>query len=152
MHRRSVEIWVGFIAAIAMAVLFIVAMKSGNIAKFSRSGGYSVEARFDNVGGLKVRSAVKMAGVNIGHVASIDFDGDSFEAVVTVNILSNYDRIPADTSASIFTDGLLGEQYIALEPGGEDAALTDNSTINLTQSALILEQLIGQFLYNKASQ
>jgi len=138
--------------ALGLAALLVLAMKVSNLSALTEGEGYRVMARFDNVGGLKVRSPVKMAGVLIGRVVGIRFDSKDYQAVVTMAIRPEYDRIPADTSASIFTAGLLGEQYVGLEAGGEEKYLGQGDEIGLTQSAVVLEQLIGQFLYSKGSK
>ena len=151
-NRRAIETWVGVFAVAGMAALFMLAMKVSNIAAFSGDGGYSVTARFDNIGGLKVRSPVSMAGVRVGRVADIKFDNQTYEAVVTMNIDRQYDRLPKDTSASILTSGVLGENYVGLEAGARDSFLKDGDEIKITQSALVLENLIGQFLVNQAQQ
>lgn len=152
LHSRTVEIWVGLFVAAGLAALFMLAMKVSNLTVVSEGEGYNVTARFENISGLKVRSPVTMAGVRIGRVTGIGFDPQTFEAVVTLHIDGKYNELPADTSASIFTAGLLGEQYVGLEPGGDMEVLKDGSEITLTQSALILEQMIGQFLFSKASE
>lgn len=152
LQSRTVEIWVGLFIAAGMAALFMLAMQVSNLTVVNTDEGYDVTARFENISGLKVRAAVTMAGVRIGRVTEIGFDPRTFEAVVTMHISNQYDQLPSDTSASIFTAGLLGEQYVGLEPGGEMEVLKDGSEIMLTQSALILEQLIGQFLFSKASE
>lgn len=152
MHSRTVEIWVGLFIAAGMAALFMLAMQVSNLTEVSSDEGYAVTARFENISGLKVRSPVTMAGVRVGRVTDIGFDPRTFEAVVTMRISNDYNQLPADTSASIFTAGLLGEQYVGLDAGGDMEFLEDGSEIALTQSALILEQLIGQFLFSKASE
>ncbi len=152
MHSRTVEIWVGLFIAGGMAALFMLAMQVSNLTVVSNDEGYAVTARFENISGLKVRSPVTMAGVRVGRVTDIGFDPQTFEAVVTMRISNDYNQLPADTSASIFTAGLLGEQYVGLDAGGDMEFLEDGSEIILTQSALILEQLIGQFLFSKASE
>ena len=152
MESRSVEIAVGAFVAIGFAALLMLAMKVSNLSEIGGRTGYEVTARFDNIGGLKVRSVVSMAGVRIGRVSAISFDDRTYEAVVTLTIEPKYNRIPTDSTASIFTAGLLGEQYIGLEPGAEEEFLGPGGGIGLTQSAVILEQLIGQFLYSKASE
>ena len=152
MHSRNVEIGVGLFIAAGLAALFMLAMQVSNLSVMSDDVGYDVTARFENIGSLKVRSPVTMAGVRVGRVSNIGFDSQTFEGVVTLHISSEYDQLPADTSANIFTAGLLGEQYVGLEPGGEEEVLENGSEIMLTQSALVLEQLIGQFLFNKASE
>lgn len=152
MQSRTVEIWVGLFIAAGMAALFMLAMQVSNLTVVNTDEGYDVTAKFENISGLKVRSPVTMAGVRVGRVTDIGFDPQTFEAVVTMHISNKYNQLPADTSASIFTAGLLGEQYVGLEPGGEMEVLKNGSEIVLTQSALILEQLIGQFLFSKASE
>jgi phospholipid/cholesterol/gamma-HCH transport system substrate-binding protein len=144
------EIVVGLFVALGLAALFMLAMKVSNLSAATGEDGYNVTARFENIGGLKVRSPVTVAGVRIGRVSEINFDNTTFEAVVTMNIGEAYNSLPTDTSASIFTAGLLGEQYISLEPGGDDKSLQQGSEIRLTQSAIVLEQIIGQFLYSQA--
>lgn len=151
MHTtKTVEVVVGAFIALGLAALFMLAMKVSNLSSFTDDEGYSVTARFENIGGLKVRSPVTVAGVRVGRVENIGFDNETFEAVVRVNISANYNQLPEDTFASIFTAGLLGEQYIGLEPGGSDKLLKEGSEIRQTQSAIVLEQIIGQFLYSKA--
>ena len=152
LKTRTVEIAVGAFMAVGLLALFFLAMQVSNLSSFSSGDGYEVEARFENIGGLKVRSAVTISGVKIGQVKSIRFDDRTFEAVATLEIDSHHDTLPADTSASIYTAGLLGEQYIGLEPGGEDRVLKDGDEIRLTQSALVLEQIIGHFLFSKAEE
>lgn len=153
MDRRALlETWVGVFVAAGLAALAMLAFRVGNLAEAEVRDPYPISARFDNIGGLKVRSAVTMAGVRIGRVASITFDNERYQAVVTMNIDGRYDRIPADTSASILTAGLLGEQYVGLEPGGAEEYLKAGDTLELTQSAVVLEKLIGQFLFDKAAQ
>ena len=152
MTTRTMEIGVGVFVALGLAALLMLAMKVSNLASLSGSDGYQIRAHFDNVGGLKVRSAVTMAGVRVGRVADISYDSQRFDAVVTMEIEPEFNTIPKDSSAAIFTAGLLGEQYIGLEPGGEESTLGDGDEIQLTQSALVLEQVIGQFLYSQASK
>ena len=149
---RVMEIVVGLFVAGGLGALFVLAMKVSNLSTFTEEGGYELIARFDNVGGLKVRSPVSVSGVRIGRVATIDYDSNTFEAVVTMKIGARYDKFPDDTSAQIFTAGLLGEQYVALEPGGSEEILKNGDTIQLTQSALVLEQIIGKFLFSRASE
>lgn len=152
MTTRTMEIGVGVFVALGLAALLMLAMQVSNLAAFGGGENYQVKAHFDNVGGLKVRSSVTMAGVRIGRVANISYDPQRFDAVVTMDIETRYDTIPKDSSAAIFTAGLLGEQYIGIEPGGEEAVLGQDDEIQLTQSALVLEQVIGQFLYSQASK
>jgi len=151
-HSRTVQIWVGFFVAVGLASLFMLAMKVSNISALTDQNGYILKANFENIGGLKVRSPVTMAGVVVGRVSSIDFDRDTYEAVVSMNIDPKYDNIPDDTSASIFTSGLLGEQYVGLEAGGSEDYLQEGGAFELTQSAVVLEKLIGQFLVSKADE
>jgi phospholipid/cholesterol/gamma-HCH transport system substrate-binding protein len=152
MNTRLVEIAVGAFMAAGLVALFFLAMQVSNLASITTSDGYDVTARFDNIGGLKVRSPVSMAGVRIGRVVGISYDQKSFEALVTMQIESAYDQIPEDTIAKIYTSGLLGEQYIGLDPGGSLENLKDGSEIMMTQSALVLEEIIGQFLFSKAEE
>ena len=147
---RSIELTVGAFVGIGLAALFMLAMQASNLSSFTSDGQYELTARFDNIGGLKVKSAVKVSGVKVGQVSAIDYDMETFEAVVTMRINDQYDKFPKDTIASIFTSGLLGEQYIGLEPGGDDQVLTANTEIRHTQSAMVLEQIIGQFLFSKS--
>ncbi len=149
---RSIEVSVGIFVGIGMAALFMLAMQASNLSSISSDGSYQITARFDNIGGLKVRSAVKVSGVKVGQVAEIDYDTETFEAVVTMQIDEKYDRFPRDTIASIFTSGLLGEQYIGLEPGGDENLPANQSEIRHTQSAIVLEQIISQFLFSKAQE
>ncbi|HEB96834.1 MAG TPA: outer membrane lipid asymmetry maintenance protein MlaD [Sedimenticola thiotaurini] len=150
--NRVVEILVGAFVAAGLVALFFLSMQVSNLATSAGGEGYEVEARFDNIGSLKVRSPVTMAGVRIGRVSAIGFDTSTYEAVVTLRIESRYDTIPDDTFAKIFTAGLLGEQYVGLDPGGSDTYLKPGDRISLTQSALVLEEIIGQFLFSKAEE
>jgi len=147
-----VEITVGVFIAAGIAALFMLAMKVSNLSTFSGQEGYEVSARFDNIGGLKALSPVNAGGVRIGRVTSIVYDQNTYEAIVKMHIESEYNHLPADTTASIFTSGLLGEQYISLEPGGDSSYLKSGDEIKLTQSAIVMEQVIGQFLFSKASE
>jgi len=150
MKKIALYFWVGlFVAAGFLAVLFL-ALKAGNMSAFTFQDTYTVEARFDNIGGLKPRAPVKSAGVVVGRVAAIRFDDKTYQATVEMNLEKRY-QFPKDTSAKILTSGLLGEQYIGLEAGGDTAMLAQGSRITMTQSAVVLENLIGQFLYNKAA-
>jgi phospholipid/cholesterol/gamma-HCH transport system substrate-binding protein len=152
MNTRGLEISVGAFMAAGLVALFFLAMQVSNLASISASEGYEVKARFDNIGGLKVRSPVSMAGVRIGRVVAIGYDQESFEAVVTMAIDPAYSKIPDDTIAKIYTSGLLGEQYIGLDPGGSLENLQGGSELMMTQSALVLEEIIGQFLFSKAEE
>lgn len=151
MNGRTLEVGVGIFVALGLAALLVLAMKVSNLADLTGDGGYEIVARFDNVGGLKVRSPVKIGGVRIGQVAAIGYDDRAYQAVVRMRIGDGFRRIPTDSSASIFTSGLLGEQYVGLAAGAEDSYLQDGGKIALTQSAVVLEQLIGQFLYSKVA-
>ncbi len=149
---RAVEIGVGLFVAAGLAALFVLAMKVSNLSAFNDTDGYEVVARFENIGGLKVRAPVTAGGVRVGRVAAIGYDSERYEAVVTLAIEAAFDRLPRDTSASIFTAGLLGEQYVGLEPGGDERYLASGDEIRITQSALVLEQVVGQFLFSKAAE
>ncbi len=150
MKKNSLDFWVGLFVLIGFAALLFLALKAGNMSTFSFSKTYSVSAVFDNIGGLKPRAPVKSAGVVVGRVASIDFDDINYQAKVTLNLDEKF-HFPKDTSARILTSGLLGEQYIGLEAGGDEKVLGENSKITQTQSAIVLESLISQFLYSKAA-
>ncbi|MFM9886892.1 MAG: outer membrane lipid asymmetry maintenance protein MlaD [Burkholderiales bacterium] len=150
-RNRLLDLWVGLFAVIGLAALLVLALKVANASSFSADASYRIKGKFDNIGGLKVRAPVKSAGVVVGRVADIGFDNESFEAVVTFSIAEQF-KFPKDTSAKILTSGLLGEQYIGLGPGGDTVNLKDGDTLKITQSAVILENLIGQFLYNKAAE
>lgn len=149
--NRALEIGTGLFVLLGFAALFFLTTQlPGSGIKVGGATGYSVTARFDNVGDLKVGSPVTMAGVRIGRVAAIAFDPSDFKAVVTLDIDNRYDKIPEDSDASIQTAGLLGGKYIGIGPGGSDASLHDGSTIEFTQSAIVLENLIGKFFANFA--
>lgn len=148
---KTTEILVGLFVASGLVALFFVAMQVSNLASLKASSdSYTVTARFANVGGLRVRAPVSVAGVKIGRVQRIDFDHKTFQAIVEMRIDPAYSSLPADTSASILTSGLLGEQYVGLSPGGAEETLKDGDELELTQSAMVLEQLISRFLFNKA--
>jgi len=147
-----IEIVVGLFVVAGIAALFMLAMKVSNLNALTTKEGYTLYARFDNIGGLKVMSPVRAGGVLVGRVVTIDYDQEAYEAQVTMIIDPKYNQFPTDTTASIFTAGLLGEQYISLEPGSEEAYLKDGDEIHLTQSALILEQVLGKFLYSQANK
>jgi phospholipid/cholesterol/gamma-HCH transport system substrate-binding protein len=150
-QSKTVQIWVGVFVAIGIASLLVLAMKVSNISTLTNTQGYTLTLDFSNIGGLKVRSPVTMAGVVIGRVSQINLDKETYEAQVQIKVESQYNNLPEDTSANIYTAGLLGEQYISLEPGGSDVYLKNWGKIKLTQSAVVLEQLIGQFLVDKSS-
>jgi phospholipid/cholesterol/gamma-HCH transport system substrate-binding protein len=151
-QTKNTEMLVGMFIAAGLAALFVLAMKVSNLSSLSTGDSYRLIARFENIGGLKVRSPVTVGGVRVGRVSSIDYDNSRFEAVVTMELEDKYNQFPTDTSASIYTAGLLGEQYVGLEPGGSEEVLGDGSQIELTQSALIIEKLVGKFLFNKAAE
>jgi phospholipid/cholesterol/gamma-HCH transport system substrate-binding protein len=152
MNTRQLEITVGAFMAAGLVALFFLAMQVSNLASITASEGYKVTARFNNIGGLKVRSPVSMAGVRIGRVVGISYDQENYEALVTMLIDSGYNKIPQDSIAKIYTSGLLGEQYVGLDPGGSLEDLKDGSEIMMTQSALVLEEIVGQFLFSKAEE
>lgn len=144
---RKIEIMVGVFVAIGFAALFMLAMRVSNLSGFSQnSGGYQVEAYFENIGGLKARAPVTISGVRIGRVSDVQYDRQRFQAKVTMMIGAQYDYLPQDTSASIYTAGLLGEQYIALEPGADTAVLKNKDVVHFTQSAVVLEELISKVI------
>ena len=149
MQRATLDLWVGIFVVAGIAALLFLAMKVGNMTGLESGQSYTVKAAFENIGGLKPRAPIKSAGVVVGRVGEISFDNESYEAVVSLRIDSQY-KFPRDSSAAIMTSGLLGEQYVALEAGGEDKMLAEGEKLKLTQGAVVLENLIGQFLYNKA--
>lgn len=150
---KATEIWVGAFTAFGLVALFFVAMQVSNLGDLrSSQGSYVIKAHFGNVGSLKVRAPVSMAGVTLGRVERIAFDRERYEALVEMRIDPEYSNIPEDTSASILTAGLLGEQYIGLSAGGSDDFLKQGDEIELTQSAMVLEQLISKFMFNKAEE
>ena len=150
MSRTALDLWVGIFVAIGFAALAFLAVKVGNFSGLNTSETYRIEAAFDNIGGLKARAPVKSAGVLIGRVQAIRFDSDSYRALVQMEIDKRFE-FPADSSASILTSGLLGEQYIGLDAGADIEPLKDGDRVLLTQSAVVLEKLIGQFLIDKAA-
>lgn len=151
MTREKTDFWVGLFVVLGVIALVFLALRAGNMSTFSFAPTYQVTAHFDNLGGLKVRAPVKSSGVVVGRVASIGFDNQRYQAVVTLDLEQQF-TFPTDSSASILTSGLLGEQYIGLTPGGEENMLTSGSEIQFTQSAVVLEELISKFLYNSASE
>ena len=150
MKKNALDFWVGLFVVLGFIALLFLALKAGNMSSLSFQPTYPVKLKFDNIGGLKVRAPVKSAGVVVGRVASIGFDTNTYQALVTIDIDKQYE-FPKDTSAKILTAGLLGEQYIGLDPGGDTEMLKAGDTISMTQSAIVLENLIGQFLYSKAA-
>ena len=151
MERTSIDLWFGAFVTAGFVALMVLALKVGNAGAERAAEVYRVEARFDNIGGLKVRGPVRSAGVLVGRVADIHFDNERFQAKVTLALDSRY-KWPKDTSASILTSGLLGETYVGLEAGGDDKVLAAGDRITITQSAVVLEKLIGQFLFSKAQE
>lgn len=149
MQRATLDLWVGFFVAVGLAAMLFLALKVGNMGAFDSAKTYEVKASFENIGGLKARAPVKSAGVVVGRVGDIRFDTQTYEASVTLKLDARY-PFPRDSSASIMTSGLLGEQYVALEAGGDEKMLANGDRLKLTQGAVVLENLIGQFLYNKA--
>jgi phospholipid/cholesterol/gamma-HCH transport system substrate-binding protein len=150
MKKTALDFWVGLFVVLGFVALLFLALKAGNMSSLSFQATYPVKLRFDNIGGLKPRAPVKSAGVTVGRVESIGFDSNAYQAVVTIDIDRQY-QFPKDSSAKILTSGLLGEQYLGLEPGGDSEMLKAGDTIAMTQSAIVLENLIGQFLYSKAA-
>jgi phospholipid/cholesterol/gamma-HCH transport system substrate-binding protein len=150
MERAKLDFWVGLFVLAGFAALLGLALKVGNMTSFSSAQTYLVSADFNNIGSLKVRAPVKSAGVVVGRVSDIRFDNQNFEATVTLKLDAKY-QFPKDTSAAIMTSGLLGEQFVALDAGGDVKNLATGDRIKITQSAVVLENLISQFLYNKAS-
>lgn len=150
MQRSRNDVWVGLFVMIGLLAILFLALKSANLLTLSFESSYRVTARFDNVGGLKPRAAVKSAGVVVGRVESIEFDDKSFQARVTLSLQSRY-AFPKDSSLKILTSGLLGEQYVGIEAGPGDKPLAAGDNVSQTQSAVVLENLIGQFLYSKAA-
>jgi len=150
LNRSALDLWVGVFVAVGIAAILFLALKVGNLVNFGSVPGYRLEAHFDNIGGLKARAPVKTAGVVVGRVESIKLDPASYQAVVTLRIDQGY-QFTKDTIASILTSGLLGDVYIGLDPGGESQMLADGAKISKTQSGIVLEKLIGQFLFDKAA-
>jgi phospholipid/cholesterol/gamma-HCH transport system substrate-binding protein len=150
MQKSKNDVWVGLFVMLGAAAILFLALKAGNLLSFNFDKTYQVSALFDNIGGLKRQAPVKSAGVVVGRVSSIDFDASTYQARVNLDLQDRF-TFPKDSSAKILTSGLLGEQYIGLEPGAEEKALAAGDKITSTQSAVVLENLIGQFLYNKAA-
>lgn len=151
MNREKTDFWVGLFVLLGLVALAFLALRAGNLSSFSLAKTYEVSAKFDNVGGLKPRAPIKASGVVVGRVRAISFDNIDFKAVVSIDMDEQY-QFPADTSASILTSGLLGEQYIGLTAGGDDKNLQNGSTIAYTQSAVVLEEIISKFLYSSAAK
>ena len=151
MERSTLDLWVGFFVVAGLAAVLVLAMKVGNLSTFNMSQSYILQADFDNIGGLKARAPVKSAGVVVGRVTGITFDNASYRARVSMVIDKRY-QFPKDTFGKILTAGLLGEQYLGLDPGGDEAMLKGGDKIAKTQSAVVLESLISSFMYNKAAE
>jgi phospholipid/cholesterol/gamma-HCH transport system substrate-binding protein len=150
MHRKSIDVWVGLFVLLGALSLLFLALKAGNMSTISFSKTYAITGKFDNIGGLKPQSAVKSAGVVVGRVGDISFDDKTFQAIVRLDLDPSY-KFPKDSSLKILTSGLLGEQYIGIEAGGDTNNLVEGDRINRTQSAAVLEDLINQFIYSKAA-
>jgi phospholipid/cholesterol/gamma-HCH transport system substrate-binding protein len=151
MNKTVLDLWVGLFVIAGVAALLFLALKVGSMNTVNTTDSYEVVARFENIGGLKARAPVKSAGVVVGRVTDIRFDNETYEAAVTLRLDKRY-AFPKDTTATIMTSGLLGEQYIGLEAGGDSQKLKDKDKILITQDAVVLENLIGQFLYGKAQE
>ncbi len=151
MQRTTMDLWVGLFVAAGIGALLVLALKVGNMGTYSAAQSYTLLGNFENIGGLKPRAPVKSAGVVVGRVVDIQFNPETFDAVVTMSIDSRY-QFPKDTFASILTSGLLGEQYIGLAAGGDEVMLKSGDKIMKTNSAMVLEEMIGRFLFNKASE
>ena len=150
MNRSMLDLWVGLFVALGIGAILFLALRVGNLMSFNTVPGYRIQANFDNIGGLKARAPVKAAGVVVGRVEAIKLDPKSYDAVVTMRIDNGYE-FSADTIASILTSGLLGEVYIGLDAGGDSKMIADGGKITKTQSAMVLEKLIGQFMFDKAA-
>lgn len=151
MNRAAIDLWVGFFAVLGLAALLFLALKVGNLSSTDVGETYSLQARFDNIGGLKVRAPIKSAGVVVGRVGEIRFDAENYMALVSFHIDKRY-QFPRDTFATINTSGLLGEQYVGFEVGGDSEMLKAGDVLSKTQSAMVLEKLISQFMFSKAAE
>ena len=151
MNRITLDLWVGVFVAIGLGALLFLALKVGNLSSANTGETYVLKANFDNIGGLKIRAPVKSAGVVVGRVGDIRLHAERFEAVVTMNIGTQF-KFPRDTFAKIRTSGLLGEQYIGLAVGGDEQVFKSGDSVKKTESAMVLEDLVGQFLFNKAAE
>lgn len=151
MERTTMDLWVGMFVVAGIGALVMLAMKVGNLSTYNVSETYEVHAYFANIGGLKPKASIKSAGVVVGRVTEITLDTERYEAMVKMSLDKRYE-FPKDTFANILTSGLLGEQYIGLMPGGDEEMLKEGSQIKMTQSAVVLEDLISQFIYNKADE
>jgi phospholipid/cholesterol/gamma-HCH transport system substrate-binding protein len=151
MHRKIIDVWVGLFVLLGAAALLFLALQAGNMSSLSFSKTYAISAKFDNIGGLKPQAPVKSAGVVVGRVGEITFDDKTYQALVRLDMEPGY-KFPKDSSLKILTAGLLGEQYIGIEPGGDTNNLANGDRITRTQSATVLEDLINQFIYSKAAE
>ena len=151
MAKRGIEVLVGLFVLLGLLALVFLAVRAANLASFGNSEGYRLQARFDNIGGLKARAPVRSAGVTVGRVTSIGLDNKTYQGVVTMEIDKEF-KFPRDTSAQILTSGLLGDQYIGLSAGADEKTLGPGDTVRMTQSAVVLENLIGQFLFGKTAE
>lgn len=151
MHRKIIDVWVGLFVLLGAAALLFLALQAGNMSTLSFTKTYVVTGKFDNIGGLKPQAPVKSAGVVVGRVGEISFDDKTYQALVRLDLDESY-QFPKDSSLKILTAGLLGEQYIGIEPGGDTQNLVNGDRINRTQSATVLEDLINQFIYSKAAE
>lgn len=151
MEQARTDLWVGIFVAAGIAALVFLAVKAGNVDSIMSSEGYIITAEFDNVGGLRPKAPVKSAGVVVGRVESVDFSNQTLRAVVTANLYNQY-QFPKDSSVSILTSGLLGDQFLGIDPGGDLENLENGDRVRITQSAMVLEKVIGQFLYGKMSE
>lgn len=151
MHRKTIDVWVGLFVLLGLAALVFLALKAGNMSTISFEKTYAISAKFDNIGGLKPQAPVKSAGVVVGRVGAIGFDDKTYQALVTLELEAGY-KFPKDSSLKILTAGLLGEQYIGIEPGGDLNNLANGDRIMSTQSATVLEDLINRFIYSKAAE
>jgi len=150
MQNKSLDFWVGLFVLLGAAALLFLALRVGNMSSISTGDSYVVSAKFDNIGGLKPRAPIKSAGVVVGRIGDITFDDNTFQAIVSMQLDKRY-KFPKDSSAKILTSGLLGEQYVGIEPGGDVNVLAAGDKIKMTQSAIVLENLISQFLFSKAA-
>ncbi len=151
MQRKNLDVWVGLFIVVGVAALMFLALKAGNMNSLSFGKTYAISAKFDNIGSLRPQAPVKAAGVVVGRVGEVKFDDKSYQALVTLNMEEGY-KFPKDSSAKILTAGLLGEQYVGIEAGGDTKNLTAGDRIPRTQSAAVLEDLINQFIYSKAAE
>lgn len=152
MQGRFLEILVGIFMLLFFVAMGILALRVSNLSGLGSNSGYEITAAFENIGGLKVRSAVSAGGVRVGRVSAIKYDSDEYNAQVTMKIDEEFSSFPIDTTASIYTAGLLGEQYIGLEPGADFEYLEEGHEIELTQSAVVLEKLIGQVVFSRSGE